>query len=760
MGIVTLKIKPGVNVEATPTLLEAGWSIFNLARFRAGLAEKLGGWVKYYSAAVDGVPKAMHAWRDQNEVDRLAVGTTELLGYVEGSALTDITPQTLTSDFDPVISTTAASSLVTIDDPNIANPTVDDAIEFLTPVSIGGLVLSGVYPINSILSTTIYRIDAGVDATLTRANLTITAISQAADGVVTYSGADNIANGDIVYIYGVSGMTQINGQIATVAGLNTGLNTFTTGIDTSLYTAYGADGTISFAAVPRFETTSASASVAVALANHGLETAYTVNFPLETDVGGLTVSGTYVVNANPPVSATEFSITAANQASSSTTAMMNDGQVRLTYYIALGPLPAASGYSVGGYSVGGYSTGSTPTAQTGTPITATDWSLDNWGQVLLACPDGGAIYTWQPNTGFATAQALTANGAPARSTGMFVSMQTQMVIAYGSTDPQDLGLDTNPLLVKWCAQGDYGDWAPSQTSQAGSRVLPTGSRIVAGLSVSQQELLWTDLDLWAMTYLGFPEAWGFTKLGNNCGLIGKHAVARQGANVYWMGEANFFVLGGGGVSPIPCPVWDAVFQDLNTDHSTKCWAWSNTPFNEVWFFYPRASTSATEPDAYVKYNTLENCWDYGADSLINRSCGIDQSILGKPIAASPTGVIYQHEEGYDADGTPIMPVIETGWLSLTEGHDIIFMDWMFWDMVFKLFNSSNQSAQVQLTIYSTMYPNDTPRTYGPYTFTNATLYQNLRVRGRFVRFKFTSSDAGSWWRIGGPKARIAPAGTR
>ena len=758
MGMVTLKIRPGVDVERTPTLLEAGWSVFNLARFRAGLAEKLGGWVKYYAAIIDGVPKCLHAWQDLNETDRLAVGTTELLGYIEGTALTDLTPQTMESDFQPNFATTAASSLVTIVDANISNVTTDDSIEFNTPVSVGGLILSGVYVINSVLSATSYRIDAGSNATLTRANATITAITQNNPGEVTTSGSHGFSTGDLIYIYGVVGMTQVNGVLFTIT--STGATTFTLGVDTTAYTVYGSAGTASPASVPKFATTSASASVTVTLSDHGLAAGDTINFPLSTSVGGCTISGTYVVNSNPAVTTDTFSITASNQASSSTTAMMNAGLVELDYLIAIGPLPAATGYSVGGYSVGGYSTGAVPAAQTGTPITATDWTLDNWGQVLLACPEGGPIFTWQPNSGFATASPLTANDAPVRNTGMFVSMQTQMVIAYGSTDPQSIGLDTDPLLVKWCAQGDYTDWTPSQTSQAGSRRIPTGSKLVSGLSVSQQELLWTDLDLWSMTYLGFPEAWGFTRIGNNCGLIGKRAVCRQGAYVYWMGPSNFFVLGGGGVNIIPCTVWDAVFQDLNVDYQEKCWAWSNTPFNEVWFFYPRESTGATEPDAYVKFNTAENVWDYGADTLINRSCGIDQSILGKPVAASPTGLIYQHEEGYDADTVPIEPVIETGWMALSEGHDIVFMDWVLFDMKFMPYNSDDNSAQIQMTVYSAMYPNETPREYGPYTFTSATTYQNLRVRGRLVKFKFTSDDAGSYWRIGGNKARLAPSGTR
>lgn len=73
----------------------------------------------------------------------------------------------------------------------------------------------------------------------------ITDITQANPAVVTYSGADTFSNGDRVWITGVVGMTQVNNLEFTVAGVNTGANTFQlSGVDSTTYTAYSSGGTI------------------------------------------------------------------------------------------------------------------------------------------------------------------------------------------------------------------------------------------------------------------------------------------------------------------------------------------------------------------------------------------------------------------------------------------------------------------------------------------------------------------------------------
>lgn len=681
MPMVMLKLRPGVNVELTPTQLEAGYATSNLIRFRSGLAEKLGGWQKYFPFAVSGVPKCLHSWLDLNETEYLGVGSTDILATITDGDLTDITPQTYTSNFNEDFSTTNGSPNVTVTDSNISNVTTFDSVEFKTPISVGGIILSGVYPIDLVLSPTSYRVVAATNATST------------------------VANGG---------------------------------------------------AVPTFTTTSGSQTVAVGLASHGLSVGDTINFPISTTVGGVDIEGTYA--ATTINSSSSFAIAVATLATSSAgPTSMNSGLARIVYYIALGPAAAGTGYSIGGYSSGGYSTGTSGSAQTGTPITATDWTLDNWGQTFIACPEGGGIYVWTPNTGFTNAKLVSGNDAPLFNTGVFVSMQTQMLICYGSTDQQTIGIDQDPLLVKWSAQGDYTDFTISTTTQAGSRRLPQGSKIVGGLSVPGQEFLWTDLDLWSMNYLGSLGAgvWGFTKIGSNCGLIGKHAAVRQGSDVYWMGFNKFWVTGSGQPKEIVCPVWDKVFQDLNTTYQHKCFAWSNSPFAEVWYFYPRASTSATEPDAFVKYNVREGTWDYGP---LDRTCGIDQSILGMPISATNGGRIYEHETSQDADGQPINAYFETGYFQLSEGRDISFVNWVLPDMRFQTASGASTSATLTITFTSKYYLGGATQTHGPYTYTSTTEYLNPRIRGRYVSMKIESNDLGSFWRLGGMEFRIAADG--
>ncbi len=681
MPMTMLKLRPGVNAELTPSQNEAGYSSSNLIRFRNGLAEKLGGWEKYYDFAVGGVPKALHAWLDLNENKYLGVGSTTILGAIIDDQLTNLTPQQLTTNFSPDFSTTNGTPNVIVDDSNLtAGATVFDSVEFLTPVSVGGIILSGVYPIDANLGTTTYRIVADTDAT------------------------------------------------ATVS--NTG-------------------------EVPTFTTTSGSATVNVDLDDHGLSVGQQINFPISTTVGGIVILGTYSVTN--VVGVDDFEIATSTLATSSTSGQMNSGNARLLYNIALGPVPASTGYSVGGYSDGGYSTGASPGQITGTPITATDWTLDNWGQVLIACPEGGGIYAWVPGTGLQNAQMI--GTAPAHNTGCFIATEIQIAVAYGSDQDLAIGLDRDPLLVKWSAQGDYTDWTADLDDQAGSRRLSTGSRIVGGMAAPQFNLLWTDIGVWNMNYIGFPDVFGFVPIGYGCGLIGKHAAVRLGANIYWMSQSNFYVLGGGAPQVIPCTVWDVVFQDLNTannpatgrPYSDKSWAWANTPFNEVWFFFPRASTSATEPDFFVKYNTLENTWDYGP---MDRTAGINQSILGMPISASSAGLIFEHEVSNNADGAALNSYFQSGLYQLSEGNDILFVDWILPDMRFGDFGDP-QTATLMITFTSYYYPGGPSETHGPFTYTNSTQYINTRIRGRLIDVKIESNDLNSFWRVGGMRLRGA-----
>src|SRR6185437_3723243 len=216
-------------------------------------------------------------------------------------------------------------------------------------------------------------------------------------------------------------------------------------------------------------------------------------------------------------------------------------------------------------------------------------------------------------------------------------------------------------------------------NQAGSFLLPSGSAIIRGMQAPQQMLFWTDIELWAAQYLGFPLVWGFNKIGQSCGLIAPNAVAMMNGGIYWMSNNQFFILDGNGVHPLPCPVWDQVFQNLNQTYLGKIAAAPNSYFNEMaWHFPSKLSTG--ENDSYVKVNLTTGEWDYGS---LNRTVWIDQSILGGPIAGDTTGLIFQHEVGYDSVSAtanptdpvqPILSFVETGYIMITEGDVFTSVD--------------------------------------------------------------------------------------
>ena len=671
-----VQLIPGVNVERTPTALKTGISQSQLIRFRDGLVQKLGGWTALFPSAFSGAPRELHAWQDLNAVDHLGIGTTTGLYVLTNGQPITITPLSVTTNPAVNFSTVMNTTTVTIVDVGATNLSTDDMVILNTPVSVGGIILSGAYEIASV--------GAG--------SYTITATTPA------------------------------------VSTVNNG------------------------GAVPVFTTTSGSSTVTVTLNAHGVSVESFVVFTAPTTGNGVTVQGLYTVQTIVDVN--NFTISVAGLATASSGFSMNGGNAQFVYYLTLGPAGASMGYGAGGYGSGGYGVGTT-TAQTGTPITATDWTSDNWGEIYLACPSGGPVFSWDPTSGHQNAGPVA--GAPPYNGGIFVSQTQQILICWGSTVPEAIGSVQDPLTVSWSTVGDFTNFVVLTTDQAGSFRIPIGSKCMGGMAVANQDLIWTDLDIWAMNYLGPPLVFGFNKIGGGAGLISSHAAQQLRGNVYWMGPSNFYSLTTNGVAVMPCPVWDFVFQNLNTAFQTNIRAMPNTPFNECGWLFPSAASTNGECDSYVKFNMVEQSWDYGA---LPRSAWIDQGVFGNPIGATPTGVIYQHETSMDAAGMPLAANFTTGYFYISEGEDFAFVDQILPDFKWGFFDAG-QTAQIQITVNVVNYPGDTPQTFGPYTVTQQTQYiPGFRARGRQMSFTVASNDVGSWWRLGHVRYRFAPSGRR
>ena len=651
-------------------------------------------------------------------------------------------------DSVPVSFTTATGSAVVLIDDVGSGLDAFDVVDIKTQVSVGGLVLFGLYQVTPI-TTDQYSIVAR-DVLGNFAYATSTVANGGAVPAFTFTtGSGNVKvtlnnhgllAGDTfpILLQTVAGSVSLQGNY-TVQSLDTGSPTNAFNINAS-------------SAATTTATLTASGTGSVATLTHS--NTYMAPVGSTIVVAGVTpagYNGTHTVTASSAGSVSFASATTGAQTVAGTilvsVAKENGGNASVTFYNGFGPAAANTGYGVGGYGTGGYGSGVVGVSSTATAITAVDWSLDNWGETLIASPLDGPIYEWSPSANNPVATVISQ--APQVNEGCFVAMPQRQIIAYGST----FNGVKDPLLVRWCDVANYNAWVGLITNQAGSYRIPKGSKIIQGIQGPQQGLLWTDLAVWAMQYVGPPFVYQFNEIGTGCGLIGRRAAASVNGIVYWMGQSQFFRLAGSGVEPIRCPVWDVIFQDLDTTNLDKIRVAPNSRFGEISWFYPTYGNGG-EVSHYVKYNFLLDQWDFGE---LARTAWINESVLGPPIGAAPNQLIYQHETSPDADGQPMVSSFQTGYFVLTEANVKMFIDQIWPDMKWGYYGGA-QSAQVRLTFYVTDYPGQTPLQYGPYTMTQATTFITPRFRGRLVSIKMESSDIGSFWRIGNMRYRYQEDG--
>ena len=538
---------------------------------------------------------------------------------------------------------------------------------------------------------------------------------------ISYPGI-NAAVGDIfsvVYPVAVGQTILLSGAYSVVTG---GANSFT--IDTGTTATFSGNGDFC-----SLSCTSSSPNITCNFVSGTFTFPSVLYIGQAFAIGGLTLLGTYVTSN---VAGATAVITASGNATSSASGTLGVRVAGVTYCPAF--LYRQS-------------------ANVGAPITTTDWCLANWGEVLLANPKDGAIYSWNPSAPSTAAKVVSAN-APSIARGIFISMPSQILVAYGCSGSGQYWQD--PLLVRWCDAGNYTSWTASATNQAGSYRIPSGSIVVGGLQGPQQGILWTDIDVWGMQYQGPPLVFGFNKLSTGCGLIAQHAAVQLGTNIYWMSQKQFFRMdGNGNVQPMPCTVWDQVFQDLDADNAQVIRAAANSQFSEVTWYFPTASDGSGENVKYVKFNTLFGTWDYGN---LARSAWTDQSVLGSPIGADPEDdMLYQHEVSTNAAGEPLVSSFRTGWFEIGEGEDMIFLDWLLPDFKWGTV-AGDPNAQIRVTVYVAKYPGSEVFVSGPFTVTNTTPALGLRARGRLVSLEFESADLNSFWRLGACKYRFRPDG--
>ena len=771
MPHAAVKLIPGVNQNQTPTLNQAGFSETNLIRFiydptLGALIQKLGGWTAYYPNSLGTIPRALWAWQDTNLVSRLAVGTQNQtatyqtqLNTITNGVLSTITPRSITDNITAVVQTVGGTAQIIITDTTTTNITNYNCVYIAVHISIGGLVLFGLYACDpdGYISSTAYSIYARdflgnvilAPSSSTSPTLPLLNVVSGSNSVTVTLANHGYVVGDTFPILAT-----------TVVG----------GI--TFYGNFIVQSVTSTSVFVIFANNSASATTSGYINNNKAKFIYSFGvgaIPTGTGYGiggygtggygtgtgitpstGTTISATNWVLDNwgqellscPITAPITFSTSSASGTGSVGTIVFSGA----TYLIPVGESISVSGVVPSTWN-GTYIVTASTSSSVSFASTVTS-AITQQGTITLNAVAFQPIYKWDPTSGSPTATILPF--APVINDGMFVAMPQRQIISWGSTQT---GIQDN-LLIRWCDVNNYDAWTAAATNQAGSYRIPKGSTLVGCLQGSQQALLWTDIAVWSMQYIGPPYVYSFNEIGTNCGLIARKAAASINGTIYWMGPSQFFNLTSNGVTPVPCPVWDVIFQNLDTRNLDKIRVAVNSRFGEISWYYP-TTTGNGEVTNYVKLNVYLNVWDFG---VLGRSAWLDQSVLGPPIGADPSNsYLYQHETSTDAAGQPLLASFTTGYWATSEADVKAFVDQVWPDMKWGYYNGT-QNASVNLTFYVTDYPGATPISYGPYTLTQTTNFISPRFRGRLISMKIESSDVGTFWRLGNIRYRTQQDG--
>lgn len=381
-----------------------------------------------------------------------------------------------------------------------------------------------------------------------------------------------------------------------------------------------------------------------------------------------------------------------------------------------------------GYAIYGEGSYGTPRPDTGNIIEAASWSLDNWGENLVACMEAdGRLFEW-PRTGL----AAPITNAPADCAALMVT-EERFLFA--------LAAGGNPRKIQWSDQEDNTSWTPSATNQAGDIELATRGRIMCGVRTRGQALILTDQDAHTATYQGPPFVYGFERVGTACGVASRMAAATVDAGVFWMGTSGFHRYAGGAVEPVDCDVLDAVFSDINRSQISKVWAAPLAQLGEVWWFYP--SGGSNEIDRYVAFSFVEGHWSLGR---LSRTAGIPSGVFRDPIWFDTDGAAYDHESGANLHGCTSF--VRSGPVQIGVGNNVM--------AAVRLMPDERTQGQTQARFYARFHPNGPEVAHGPYAMAAPT---DVRFTGRQVEVEIIGAPLVPW-RVGIPRLEVRQRGRR
>jgi len=478
------------------------------------------------------------------------------------------------------------------------------------------------------------------------------------------------------------------------------------------------------------------------------------------------------------------------------------GAATVNPYVTVGPTTQTTGY---GWSTSTWNTSTWGTARATSSVVLDpgNWSLDNFGEVLVATVFNGETFTW--NAGASNARTIRASKTtsnfqttnnPTATRMTLVSDRDRHLFHFGTETTIGTPATQDPMFVRFSNQEDLNTYLPTATNTAGTFRLDTGNEIRAAIQGKDYVFVITDLAAYVVQFVGPPFTFSVRQVGTNCGCIGQHAAAYVNGAVFWMGTQGGFFAYDGTVKSLPSLVEDFVFTTdgdnlgLNFGSSDVVFAGSNNLYTEVNWFYPKSGSE--QIDRCVTYNYSENCW---TTSTLDRTTYQDQGVFDLPYATDygdtltpvfpdilgitslhGASIYYEHETGTDqvnSTATTAIPAfIRSGDYDITSRRSALGQTTGVADyrgdgefiMSVKRFipDFKYQEGSAKITLFVSDFPDDTPVSspLGPFTVTTTTDKVDTRARGRLVSLKIENESVGETWRYGTLRLDAQPDGRR
>ena len=540
----------------------------------------------------------------------------------------------------------------------------------------------------------------------------------------------------------------------------------------------------------------AGATVTINFTSHGLEPGRYIVLS-SVSMGANTTLGADDFTAHPfevlTTTTNSFTISLTNPAAGVTTTennvtgMSNGGSVTVTPYVEVGPTAQTLGYGWGTY-LWGDGTWGTERSTSNVTLEPGNWSLDNFGETLIATIANGKSFTWDAGaTNPRTVRATLMTGAPTASRLTIVSETDRHLFHLGTETTIGNVATQDPMFIRFSDQESTSIYTPTSTNTAGTFQLDKGNKIVAAVQGKDYILILTDQAAYVAQFVGPPFTFSIRQVGTNCGCLGQHAVAFAQGAVYWMGSSGGFFQYDGTVKQLPCLVEDFVFTTgdgnlgLNFDASEIVYAGHNSLYTEVKWFYPKSGS--LQVDRVVTYNYGEASWYTGS---LDRTTYQDADVFTEPYATNYVAkgqsetndpsdtplfpisgitdkygatVYYCHEKGTDqinSTGTSaIAAFIRSSDFDIDDGEFLMSMRRFIPDYKQIVGNSL-------ISLFISDFPSETQTVspLGPFTVTSTTKKIDTRARGRLLSIKIENESVGETWRYGSLRLDAQPDGRR